>query len=250
MGQQADNEMCQFVQVEDQPYVAIDVCRTIVTSGTAEYRKYVCDGTEPKEEVYDDIDCTGDVIATYDVTSEANSCDSDYQGECYYVMTKYPCGESDTTYTIEPVLIDECAQLANYAYRWNDCSLELQVYFEFAACNDALDSKIVNATSGVCLGVENRLKVAAQSDQCQTKYYGPTEEPTLDPTIDPTSDPTLEPTYNPTGDPTVNPTTMAPAEDMTTTADIDEIIPDTSFTFNIITNCIFLSFTVLFLSFF
>ena len=121
--------------------------------------------------------------------------------------------------------------------------------------------------------------------ECKFRDYGPTSEPTMDPTIDPTFDPTMEPTYNPTGDPTINPTTNAPTEptsnptlspnhmmstdmimttqiddiitghpttnlttDMVMTTQIETIIPEIAVNINIITNCIFVLVTILFVS--
>ena len=121
-----------------------------------------------------------------------------------------------------------------------------------------------------------------QSEGCEYKWYAatsdptldptmnptfdPTEDPTLDPTTNPTTDPTfgptIEPIYNPTEHPTINPITSAPTEptstptsspidtDMMTTETIGTMIPETAVTINIIINCIFVAFTVLFVSVF
>eukprot|EP00483_Globobulimina_turgida_P012386 UN12409 len=114
---------CNYVIVEDANpgiVVAVDVCRTYNTSGVMEYRKYVCDNPDTiKDEVYDGVGCTGNVIPETPTNVSAFNC-SNYGGYCEYIMLKY-CEYAPDTYTIEPIITKTCAAIGFHSYIWN-CS--------------------------------------------------------------------------------------------------------------------------------
>ena len=143
------NYSCNYVRytspVKQAQFVAVDVCRTIVTSGHSKYKKYVCDGSTIKDIEYDNSECIGDPINITTPTVEASKCDGDET--CRYQMLKTPCSGDPDTYTIEPALVGFCIgnefDNRRYSYKWN-CNTEylhfqsvhIYIYIYLVAIND------------------------------------------------------------------------------------------------------------------
>ena len=129
---QDPDEECKFVKLtspgEEYP---IDVCRTYVTNGNAEYRKYICDGNYDdgfiiRDQVYDGDDCTGDLSRTENMTYVVADCYNNGTS-CPYIMAQTPC--TGDNYTIQPYIIKNCIDPGNIpfdSYMWNCTSTTVE----------------------------------------------------------------------------------------------------------------------------
>eukprot|EP01084_Bolivina_argentea_P138074 243173_1 len=219
-------DTCKYVQPEDyRPTYAVDVCRTHVTAGTIEYRKYVCDAGAIKDEIWDTNTC--DVTLT-DTTTPSSlvrfNCEN--YGDCEYFMLAYydsgfDCG--DNTYTIQPVISGACIVVdhpnvdphESYYFTCADKSIHHEQ--GDGACPSHMDSVETVENCGSLSSIRPYLNTWGAESGCQNISYAsesPTQVPSTSPTKQPSADPTAAtamPSENPSEMPSDVPT-QAPSD--------------------------------------